>query len=56
MMAKRRLKAKHRYEGWRRLEGQRGSPEPAIRWPVEWEPPAEWLEGDGEGADRGCTE
>ena len=30
-MNKRRLKTKHRHEGQRRLEGQRGSPEPAIR-------------------------
>ena len=55
-MAKRRLKAKHRYEGWRRLEGQRRSIEPTIQLPTDWQPPAAWLEGDTEASDRDCAE
>ena len=54
-MAKRRW-PKHRREDLKRLEGQRGSPEPAIQLPTDWQPPAAWLEGDTEASDRDCSE
>ena len=53
-MAKRRW-PKHRREGQKRLEGQRGVLEPAIQLPTDWQPPAAWLEDDAEGVDHGCS-